>query len=352
MTLHIFNPEHDIALASYKQFFTPPHAARKLRDDLGFLPAIWGQDGDAVLVDNKADSQCEFMKLKSSMASIGIKHERHIQFIEPSEIKDNDIKDISPWGWDNSLAYRCRQQGIEEDCLPTSDELDNIRLLSHRKTSIPLLKELRNIENTIGESYLCYTLDEIIQMQENLENIVIKAPWSSSGRGLRFGIGCLTDHQKGWIKNMLVKQGVLIVEPYYKKVMDFGMEFFKQPDGSFRYYGLSLFDTHNGSYIGNLLATEEKKREIMSRVCDIALIDRIKDLTCNVLPNIINDYTGPIGIDMMVLHNGIIHPCVEINLRRTMGHVAISMSPTDDDIQRAMRIEIINNNYKLKIRHL
>jgi len=41
MTLHIFNPEHDIALAINKSIFTAPHSARELRADLGFLPALY-----------------------------------------------------------------------------------------------------------------------------------------------------------------------------------------------------------------------------------------------------------------------------------------------------------------------
>ena len=61
-----------------------------------------------------------------------------------------------------------------------------------------------------------------------------------------------------------------------------------------------------------------------------------------------------LGIDMMVVkENGLrkLHPCVEINLRRTMGHVALAMSPTDDDIRYVMRIEY-TDNYKLRIRKL
>ena len=39
MNIHVFNPEHDIALASNLANFTAPHAGRQLRADLGFLPA-------------------------------------------------------------------------------------------------------------------------------------------------------------------------------------------------------------------------------------------------------------------------------------------------------------------------
>ena len=52
MTLHIFNPEHDIALAINKSIFTAPHSARELRADLGFLPALYAEKGDWVLVEN------------------------------------------------------------------------------------------------------------------------------------------------------------------------------------------------------------------------------------------------------------------------------------------------------------
>ncbi|MFC2767230.1 MAG: hypothetical protein ACFN27_07805 [Prevotella sp.] len=52
MKLHIFNPEHDIALAANLEQFTPPHAGRALRADLGFIPALWAEPGDFVLVED------------------------------------------------------------------------------------------------------------------------------------------------------------------------------------------------------------------------------------------------------------------------------------------------------------
>lgn len=36
-------------------------------------------------------------------------------------------------------------------------------------------------------------------------------------------------------------------------------------------------------------------------------------------------YEGPLGIDMMVTEEGNIHPCVEINIRNTMGRVAVDI---------------------------
>ena len=52
MKLHIFNPEHDIALAFNRRHQTMPHAAQELRMNLGWIPALWAGDGDVVLVDD------------------------------------------------------------------------------------------------------------------------------------------------------------------------------------------------------------------------------------------------------------------------------------------------------------
>ena len=48
MTLHIFNPEHDLALASNLKNFTSPHAGRQLRHDLAWIPALWAEKGEKV----------------------------------------------------------------------------------------------------------------------------------------------------------------------------------------------------------------------------------------------------------------------------------------------------------------
>jgi hypothetical protein len=46
-----------------------------------------------------------------------------------------------------------------------------------------------------------------------------------------------------------------------------------------------------------------------------------------------------------------LHPCVEINLRRTMGHVALALTPDNDDTVRVMRIKL-SGHYRLSINKL
>ena len=67
-------------------------------------------------------------------------------------------------------------------------------------------------------------------------------------------------------------------------------------------------------------------------------------------------YAGPFGVDMMVVRGEdndtfLLNPCVEINLRRTMGHVALELSKQCPS-GHVMRVEYSDNTYKLKLKQI
>ena len=355
MTLHIFNPEHDLVLARNTANFTAPHAARQLKTGLGFLPALWASDGDAVLVEDR-DYALKALKRASVQAE---RQFERVWFIEPSGLPSLCFSRIEPWGWDVALCNFLLRHGIDKQLLPNLEQLDALRMLSHRSTSCKLLSFLSGMDGLVGQSFVCTSMEEVAEHVKSLGQAVIKAPWSCSGRGLRFvDNGDISEpHLHGWIKNMLTAQGSLMVEPYYRKVKDFGMEFFCDGGGRVSYQGLSLFSTVNGAYTGNIIATESAKLEMISRYVPAILLENIKESICNFMSGELGGrYMGAFGVDMMVVpcadRDGfLVHPCVEVNLRRTMGHVALSLSPTDDDIKKVMRITA-DDNYQLKIRPL
>ena len=106
--------------------------------------------------------------------------------------------------------------------------------------------------------------------------------------------------------------------------------------------------------MGNLLAPEEEKRMILDKWIPTSLTDMIRDRICTYIPTMLHPhYAGPLGIDMMVVSRHdqqgfLLHPCVEINLRRTMGHVALALTPPEGQSQQLMSIEH-KGNYFLKI---
>ena len=398
MTLHIFNPEHDIALAANLSNFTAPHAGRQLRNDLGFLPALWAQEGDRVLVQHEESALKVYRRVCHRLVKLGIKkiengelrmenydmfkggngsgcgnHNSQLSTLiatpHSDQRSENSQISIAPWGWDRAIRRELERMGMTASLLPTAEQIEQIRQLSHRRTSAQLLPLLQ-MEGTVGEAFECTAVEEVTELMQRYGRLVLKAPWSSSGRGVRF---CDAERLNGkgemrnekWARNVIASQGSIMAEPYYNKVRDFGMEFEADAEGRIHYLGLSLFHTVNGAYEGNILATESVKQEMISRYIPACLLDSIKQTIVERLT--LNGYVGPFGIDMMIVkpgegnHNSQLsivncqlglHPCVEINLRRTMGHVALSISPTDDDIRAVMRVIYDGNHYKLKINKL
>lgn len=352
MKLHIFNPEHDIALASNLSNFTAPHAGRALRNDLGFLPALWAAEGDAVLVENADAAQKVF---KRFLVSSRLQRPAPV-WVTKKDVSSIVFNAIEPWGWDAAIRAQLLRYGVACQLLPTCDEIEEIRKLSHRRQAALVLHELQS-DATIGAAYCCQTFDEIGERLQQYRQIVVKAPWSSSGRGVRFVNGSFPESIQRWVQNVLRLQGSVMVEPYYRKLKDFGMEFFSDGEGHVSCLGLSLFHTVNGAYTGNILATERVKEEMISRYVSLETIkcirEKIKILTGTLFKG---KYKGPFGVDMMLIEGTegrgcLVHPCVEINLRRTMGHVAITLSPEDDRVKRVMRITL-ESCYKLRTRKL
>ena len=360
MTIHLFNPEHDIALASGLSNFTAPHAGRQLRHDLSFLSAIWAQGGDAVLVDDVEHAERAYHKfayrLHSLLGNERLYGNRPVFLSWSRPLPAVKVDHINPWGWNSALKAALLRHGADSALLPDDQQLQTIRQLSHRRTAAALLPKLRT-DGTIGEAFECTTEEQVEALQAQYGSLVMKAPWSSSGRGLRFVNSKQnlrnSTYLSGWFRNLLASQGSVMVEPYYNKVKDFGMEFHSDGEGGVNYMGLSLFSTENGAYTGNILATEAVKTQMMSGYLPVGLLETVRHTICQELGQVFKGaYTGLFGIDMMVVAGGegfLLHPCVEINLRRTMGHVANALAPADDDLQAVMRIAYTDNYYKLII---
>ena len=352
MVLHIFNPEHDIALAANLSNFTAPHAGRQLRHDLGYLPALWADGNDYVLVENVEDARRDFAR---------VMHRTFDRFVDKRQLAKLDITRVEPWGWDLSLRSFLLRYGVK--AVPTEEEIAMMRELSHRKYAVDLLRELE-FEGTTGKSWRTDLMSEVEQSLQSYRRIVVKAPWSSSGRGVRFLDNSLNDYQRRWIKNVIASQGSVVIETYCHKVKDFGMEFESDGKGTVRYLGLSLFHTQNGAYTGNVLAMEDEKQEIINRYISEDLLNSVREKICTILGALYKGkYAGPFGVDMMVVRgddnvqssmfNGpfLLNPCVEINLRRTMGHVALELSKQCPS-GHVMRVDYSDNTYKLKIKQI
>ena len=364
--LHVFNPEHDLALASGLSNFTAPHAGRRLRADLGYLPALWAGEGDCVLVEHVDQARRAYGRLRARVGG------SPCRFVDKSQLPHLPIDRVSPWGWDLALRAALIRYGVPAEACPSESDIASVRDLSHRRHAANVLHRLISLltphssllENLLESPIESTSVDTVEAYLLHHPRLVLKAPWSSSGRGVRFIDGELSDYHRGWLRNIIAQQGSVMVEPMYPKVKDFGMEFEALPDGQIRYLGLSLFDTRNGAYTGNIIASEEDKLDMISRYIPTNLILDIQEKLTTALSDVLMSqtasssschYTGPFGVDMMILSRPdgqgfSVHPCVEINLRRTMGHVALAMAAASPFApSRVMQITL-SDKYRIHIK--
>lgn len=346
VTLYVFNPEHDLALASNLSNFTAPHAGRRLRADLGYLPALWADEDDYILVDHVEQARQAYGRLRARVGG-GPR-----QFVDKHQLLRLAIDRVSPWGWDPAIRRFLLLHGVPD--VPSESVVRQIRDLSHRRHAAGILAQLQG-EGTVGQSLEVDRVEAVAEQVGQWGRVVVKAPWSSSGRGVRFIEGDLNDYHSGWIRNVIRHQGSVMMEPYYNKVRDFGMEFEVDRQGRVHYLGLSLFHTRNGAYTGNIVASEDDKVEALSRYLPVGLLTSARKGIETTFGSLCRGrYQGPFGVDMMIVAHPegdgfLLHPCVEINLRRTMGHVALTIPPFADGYARVMQIAL-TDKYRLQIR--
>lgn len=351
MKLHLFNPEHEIALAMNKARFTPSHNVTKMRRELAFLPLLWAEPGDIVLVEDSEYAYKAADRFKPYInKGVTIMGYNRLRAVIKQKVSHKCFDlEAAPWGWDKAVKHLLLSLGWPEEHLPSDEFIDAVREASHRRMAGKFLEKT----NSKFVAYEITTVSELISLIEKYEKVVLKSPWSCSGRGIRFvNKDNCTPSLFRWIDNIINQQGSVMVEPHYDKLRDFAMEF-EAEEGSVRFRGLSIFDTCYTAYSSSLITTEEHKREILEQYLFPCEIDEAISCCEDYLQSIIPEgYKGGVGVDMMVVKNGegfLLHPCVEINLRRTMGHVALNFPTSDLMPDREMVIDFARN-FELKIR--
>ncbi|MDO5570354.1 MAG: hypothetical protein Q4F97_02670 [Bacteroidales bacterium] len=301
MNIWFYNPDNDMALANGDKNFVSPLAIQKMSDDLVPMFEHIKFDGDKIFYNvNDLDSR----NIVNAKAFV--------------------------WGWSPAVLNFIKSLPIEFLNLPSEDDINYLRDISHRKTSIEILKSL----NIYDSDYplpqlpiLCSEIEEISVMFDNQEKFILKSPWSSSGKGIIWSKQNTKQNLLNRAKNILNKNRSIIIEKEFDKIIDFGALFYADENGSVSFYGFSLFNTDiNGIYRGNVLASNEDIKQIITSFINRELLDNTICMLIPILKKILNNkYTGFFGIDMMIYKDCNIfhlHPCIELNLRMTMGVVA------------------------------
>lgn len=319
--IHIFNPEHDYALATFSPYFTAPKVVRAFRNAAQFLPILWAKHGDILLVDAPDENIRQI--LATPLAKL-----KEIAILRKDFPVTPEIS-LTPWGWDPAIYHEISEKFASlSPFLPSKSLLKEIRRLSHRRLTIKFNDIISKIIPTFYSDSIIpkevFDTEEAMTLYDACPHCFFKAPWSSSGRGVMHCSDLIRDkHILPWVHGVIRHQGSVMWESTADKAIDFASEWWVK-DGEVRYLGLSVFDASGrGKYHGNLVASEDNKTTYISANAPL-FSSSILDAQRMAISSLIAPYyNGPVGIDMLADKKGHIRPCVEVNLRYTMGHAAI-----------------------------
>ena len=282
--IYIFNPEHDLCVANGDENFVPPRSA------VGF-------------------------------AKENINLSEHL--IRPNKQR----RHIIPWGWNHSLKKRLINEGIDPATLPSEDELQFIRTHSRREFALDVHSRISHEDSqVIGPDYriVATSVSEIEAFISANGSAVLKSPLSGSGKGIRFVREKLSESDRGWCMRTLDKLGSVIVERRFDIIKECAMLFECHHEG-IDFIGYSLFESRNGAYSKNILASNEEIEErIVGYIPRDTLIDIREELTTIFADMLVGHYEGFLGVDQIICQadSPVFIPVSEINLRMTMGLIA------------------------------
>ena len=282
--IYIFNPEHDLCIANGDENFVPPRSA------VGYA-------------------------------------KENIDLSEHLRRPNRQSRNIIPWGWNHSLKKRLINEGVDPTTLPSEEELQFIRTHSRREFALDVHSRLNCGDAlVIGADYRIVA-KSVIEIEEFVSangSAVLKSPLSGSGKGIRFVRERLSESDEGWCRRTLDKQGSVIVERRFEIIKECAMLFECHHEGM-DFIGYSLFESRNGTYSRNILASNEDIEDIISPYIPRDTLTAIREnLTTILADTLVGHYEGFLGVDQMICRTAspVFVPVSEINLRMTMGLIA------------------------------
>lgn len=213
--------------------------------------------------------------------------------------------------------------------------------LSHRRSSSKLLQYLLSPQPEliprpeIIPTWCSIKADDLehysaYYLSLGYKQLVLKRPYSSSGRGVEALDLPLSPERKELIIKQIQAYEAISLEPLLDRVQDYAMLFYYDTEEvSLVGYSKFLTDTNRGfAYAGNILIPDEAIEAELIQILGsqeqlIALQEEISSFLSEQLQNA---YEGYIGIDMMSYRDASgqirLHPAIEINVRCTMGVLA------------------------------
>ena len=278
----------------------PPFAMR-MAEDLAVLPAFIAEPGSLLITDSDADARW----LERLNGLLGM----DVHAISRKELNHLTGYRIMPWGWCLDLRRRLVKWGADRQLLPTKDEIYHLRGLSHRRLTINIhlrLQELLRCQDGNHLPLACpvpvelAVLEDVREFVESHDGCFIKTPWSSSGRGIYHATaGKWTPELEQWCNGALKRQGSVLCEVAFDKMMDLAVEFFAC-GGKTSVRGFSIFstDSHSQYHSGIVASTDVLHQRVVELYPQFDVV--VEALTQVLDEMVAPHYSGWLGVDMLL----------------------------------------------------
>ncbi|MDE6498587.1 MAG: hypothetical protein K2L21_08005 [Muribaculaceae bacterium] len=315
--LLMYYPENDLALAAGTASYTPPPAARALHRAGEALPLWMARPGDRFVCSGLSEQW-----YTDICGSFGI---------EDVDVYDHSDASLqpSPWGWSLASRRALESAGYPAAGLPDDAAIARLRELSHRRTAITFRQSIApllpfGIAEAAEEALDSGSVERYLARHPA---VIAKAPWSCSGRGIVRSGSMPVEAFLQQCAGIIRRQGSVMLEPEHDKALDFALLFECDGCGLAAFRGISVFaTTPRGGYTSNVVAPQPQLHAIVDAAAGPGRLDAIIAAATATLPAVVPGYRGPLGIDMLVTASGLIDASVELNLRYTMGFVALGFS--------------------------
>lgn len=317
--IHYFNPGHETAVLNNSRYYRPAANQLKMQADLAYLPAWYARPADYVWVDKPLGE--DFLRLTQALPHLA----QAITTAEVSAIAGQE--EVELWG--------ISPQAIHQLNLSPTLWKDEYRELTSRAPARRCLSRLIDNIPEIDKKILPVCHSQIASIEESLRQStgkqLLKSPYSSSGRGLVWlPPGELARSEKQIIAGMLKKQSCVSTEPALDKALDFSFHFRIEQDRTVSFLGYSLFNTNSkGAYLYSLLDSQQHFEEKLHSYIPPGLLSQITPyIIAFIGEEYAPYYTGNIGVDMLIYQDEgqyRLHPCVEINMRKSMGYLSLRL---------------------------
>ena len=321
----LFNAQHDLAVAHGRINYVPTALVSRLLHDLQWLPLWYAPQGWRVLTTEVSSADALWHEQCAALLGDGWEHRLMLQPELAQLLKQGKPCRVEPWGWDLSVCHRLVLWGMDEHALPTEEQLACWRGLAHRRLTAQLLAAMGEPDGVGTCPQEVTTLQQVERCVAAHGECFVKAPWSGSGRGVfRVGEESVAD-LASVIMGIIKRQGSVMCERALDKVLDFAIEM-EIEAGKVVVTGYSVFvtDEHH-QFDGSLVMSRDALRQWLQARCPE--LDAVQQrLVAAVSQLVAPHYEGVLGVDMMLYDDGAgtlrVAPCVEVNLRHTMGMVA------------------------------